>query len=192
MNSNHRDSNMTTKILVRDIMNSPVIYAYPDTNIQEIANKMSAGNVGSVVITDNDIPIGIVTDWDIVSRGVIKDLKPSSIKSSEVMKNLYTIEGEETITEAARKLRKYDIKRLGVTYKSKLVGIISSTDVLSVTPELIDVVSEKSSLIRGEIGRPMRHLSGYCDECNEWSDLLTYSDGIFTCEDCRTDSIPNQ
>ncbi len=104
------------------------------------------------------------------------------------MKKLYTIEGEATITEAARLLRKHNIKRLGVVYKNRLVGIISSSDVIAVTPELIDVVSEKSALIRGETGRPQGHISGYCDECGEWSDLLLHNDGTFTCEECRGES----
>ena len=49
-------------------------------------------------------------------------------------------------------LRKHNIKRLGVVYKNKLVGIISSSDVIAVTPELVDVVSEKAAIIRGELG----------------------------------------
>jgi hypothetical protein len=53
---------------------------------------------------------------------------------------------------------------------------------------LIDVVSEKSAMIRGEIGRPTGHISGYCDECGEWTDLLLYNDGTFTCEECRGES----
>jgi hypothetical protein len=47
------------------------------------------------------------------------------------------------------------------------------------------VVSEKAAMIRGEIGRPASAISGYCDECGDWSDLLMYSEGTFTCEECR-------
>jgi hypothetical protein len=52
----------------------------------------------------------------------------------------------------------------------------------------VDVVSEKAGIIRGEIGRPASNVSGYCDECGEWSDLLMYSEGTFTCEECRGDT----
>ena len=51
-----------------------------------------------------------------------------------------------------------------------------------------NVVSEKSALIRGEVGRQTGHISGYCDECGEWTDLLLYNDGTFTCEECRGES----
>ncbi len=186
--SKHRDANMTTRILVRDIMNSPLISSSPDSNIKEIAEKMKTERIGSIVIFKGEEPVGIVTDWDIVTDGFSRDVTPSSIKTSEIMKKLYTIEGGATITEAARMLRKHNIKRLGVVYKNRVVGIISSSDVIAVTPELIDVVSEKAALIRGETGRSTGHISGYCDECGEWSDLLLYSDGTFTCEECRGES----
>ena len=188
LGSKHRDANMTTRILVRDIMNSPIISSSPDSNIKEIAEKMKTERIGSIVIFKDEKPVGIVTDWDIVIDGFSRDVPPSSIKTSEIMKKLYTIEGEATITEAARMLRKHNIKRLGVVYKNRVVGIISSSDVISVTPELIDVISEKAALIRGEIGRPTGHISGYCDECGEWTDLLLYSEGTFTCEECRGES----
>lgn len=181
----HADANMTTRVIVRDIMNSPVVSASPRDNLLDIAKKMKEEKIGSIVIMDKDKPVGIVTDWDIVSNGLAKDAKPSQIKAKDVMQDIHTIESEESITEAARRLRKHNIKRLGVVYKNRLVGIISSSDVIAVTPELVDVVSEKAAIIRGELGRPAGNVSGYCDECGEWSDLLQYDEGTFSCEVCR-------
>jgi signal-transduction protein with cAMP-binding, CBS, and nucleotidyltransferase domain len=175
-------------------MNSPVVTMSPDDSVRDIARKMKEEKIGSIVIMQNSKPVGIVTDWDIVSAGVVKDVKPASIKASEVMKDIHTIESEEGITEAARKLRKHNIKRLGVVYKNRLVGIISSSDVIAVTPELVDVVSEKAAIIRGELGitRPAGKVSGYCDECGEWSDLLQYDEGTFICEVCRGETSASE
>jgi CBS domain-containing protein len=186
----HADANMTTRVLVRDIMNSPVVSASPNDTIRDIAKKMKEEKIGSIVIMEKDKPVGIVTDWDIVSNGLIKDTKPSQIKTKDVMQDIHTIESEESITEAARQLRKHNIKRLGVVYKNRLVGIISSSDVIAVTPDLVDVVSEKAAIIRGELGiaRQAGNVSGYCDECGEWSDLLQYDEGTFICEVCRGES----
>jgi CBS domain-containing protein len=183
----HADAHMTTRVLVRDIMNSPVVSASPSDTVRDIAKKMKEEKIGSIVIMEKDKPVGIVTDWDIVSNGVVKDAKPSQIKAKDVMKDIHTIESEESITEAARLLRKHNIKRLGVIYKNRLVGIISSSDVIAVTPDLVDVVSEKAAIIRGELGiaRSAGKVSGYCDECGEWSDLLQYDEGTFICEVCR-------
>ena len=186
----HADANMTTRVLIRDIMNSPVISALPNDTIRDIAKKMKEEKIGSIVIMEKDKPVGIVTDWDIVSNGLIKDVKPSQIKAKDVMQSIHTIESEESITEAARQLRKHNIKRLGVVYKNRLAGIISSSDVIAVTPDLVDVVSEKAAIIRGELGivRPPSNVSGYCDECSEWSDLLQHNEGTFICEVCRGES----
>jgi CBS domain-containing protein len=185
----HGDANMTTRVLVRDIMNSPVISASPRDTIKDIAIKMKEERIGSIVIMENEKAVGIVTDWDIVSNAVIKDIKPTMVKASDIMQKLHTIEGEEGITEAARILRQHNIKRLGVVYKNRLVGIISASDVIAVTPDLVDVISEKAALMRGEIGRSAGNVSGYCDECGEWSDLLQFDEGTFSCEECRGEVV---
>ena len=145
----HRDANMTTRVLVRDIMNSPVISAALTDTVKDVALKMKDQKVGSIVIKEGENPVGIVSDWDIVSNAVVKDVKPSTLKVSDIMQKLHSIEGEEGVTEAARVLRQHNIKRLGVVYKNRLVGIISASDVIAVTPELVDVISEKGSNCQG-------------------------------------------
>lgn len=182
----HADANMTTRVVVRDIMNSPVVSAAPGDSVSSVAKKMKSEKIGSIVIMDKDKPVGLVTDFDIVVKGVTKG-DASKLKAKDVMQDMHTIESEESITEAARLLRKHGIKRLGVVYKNRLVGIISASDVIAVTPDLVDVVSEKAAIIRGELGitRPTRKVSGYCDECGEWSDSLQYEDEQFICEVCR-------
>lgn len=192
MSREETDPHMTAKVMVKDVMNSPVITAPPNASVKELADKMRRAKVGSVIIMENDKPIGIVSDWDIVSMATVRDELPSMILAKEIMKPLQSIESEASITQAARQLRKYNIKRLSVTYKNELVGMISSSDVIAVTPELVDVVSEKANLLRGEIGRSPAFISGYCDECNEWSDYLQYTDGKLTCEECRGEGRPGE
>src|SRR5688500_14084787 len=84
LGSKHRDANLTTRVLVRDIMNSPIISATPDSNIKEIAEKMKTERIGSIIIFKGEEPLGIVTDWDIVTDGFSKDVPPRSIKASEI------------------------------------------------------------------------------------------------------------
>jgi hypothetical protein len=139
------------------------------------------------VITENDFPIGIVTDGDIVTKVVSKDMLASSTKASEVMsKPLHTIESEKEILEAARAMRRHGIKRLGVNYKNRLVGIISISDILAITPELFDIISEKAMIVTGEATKQPAFLAGYCDNCNQWSDNLLELDGRFLCDECTT------
>jgi len=180
-------SPVRTRVLVREVMNSPVIAANPGETVQEVSLKMTESRAGSVVITENDRPIGIVTDGDIVTKVVSKDSKPSSVKAIDVMsKPLYTIESEKEIIEAARSMRKHGIKRLGVSYKGELVGIISISDILAITPELFDIISEKAMIMTGQASKEPTFLAGYCDSCNQWSDGLLEIDGRFVCGECTT------
>lgn len=168
-------------------MNSPVITADPGESIQQISQKMAASKAGSVVITENGRPIGIVTDGDIVTKVVSQDSKPSTVKAVDVMsKPLYTIDSEKEIIEAARAMRKHGIKRLGVSYKDGIVGIISISDILAITPELFDIISEKTMIMTGRASKEPTFLAGYCDSCNQWSDRLLEIDGRFICSECTT------
>lgn len=170
-------------------MNSPVITADPNESIQQISQRMTASKTGSVVITENDRPIGIVTDGDIVTKVVSQDSKPSLVKAVDVMsKPLYTIDSEKEIIEAARAMRKHGIKRLGVSYKNSIVGIISISDILAITPELFDIISEKAMIMTGRASIEPTFLAGYCDSCNQWSDRLIEIDGRYICGECTTGS----
>ena len=111
--SKHRDANMTTRVLVRDIMNGTVVSCHPDDSVNEIAKRMNDEKIGSIVIMRNENPVGIVTDWDIVTTTVVQDVKPSMKKGSDIMKQLHTIEGEESVTEAARQLKAKEHQKVG-------------------------------------------------------------------------------
>lgn len=179
-------ASMTTRLLVRDIMNNHIISSSPHDSIKDIAKKMTQNKIGSIIIIRAGKPVGIVTDRDIVTVGLITDKKPSEIKAEKVMQELHTIDADADIAKAAKLLRKYNIKRLGVVSNGKLVGVISASDVIAAMPSLVDVVLEKAAILRYDIGMPRTEskISGYCDVCEEWSDLLKYSEGVFICEEC--------
>jgi CBS domain-containing protein len=176
-----------TRVLVREVMNSPILSAAPEEDLRTVSERMSRAKVGSVVILKNDLPVGIITDGDIVSKVVSKNLTPASIKAADIMSSpLRTIESEREIIEAARQMLSHKIKRLGVSYKRNLVGIISISDILAVTPELFDIISEKRAITTSEEVRQPSYLAGYCDHCNQWSDVLLEIDNRFLCEECRS------
>ncbi|MCS7116410.1 MAG: CBS domain-containing protein [Nitrososphaerota archaeon] len=177
-----------TKILVREIMNSPVVSAHKDESVKSLAMKMAKSNVGSVIIMESDRHIGIVTDGDIVKKVVARGLDPDKVVAGEIMSEpLHTIDGNKDITEAARIMRKVGTKRLGVTYKDRLVGVISVSDLTAITPELCEIMSEKARIMMGESLRYRGYVVGYCDLCNQWSDYLQELDGKFLCEECRAE-----
>lgn len=184
-----KEPSIHTRVLVREIMNSPAITAIGNETAKDLALKMIHYKVGSVIITESEKPIGIVTYSDITHKAVARDLKPSTIFAKEIMSSpLYTIDSDKDIRDAARLMRKSRVKRLGVTYKNRLVGIITMSDIISIIPEIMDITSEKALIVRGIADKKKGYLSGYCDSCNQWSDYLFESEGKFQCDECREES----
>ena len=182
---------LRTKMLVRDIMSSPVITIDEDETSNKAAVSMDKNDLGAVIVTNKaGKSIGIITERDLVIRVLAKNLKPDTIKGKEIMTTpLVTIEPEATISNAARRMTRLDIRRLGVIYKGNLLGIISSKDILAVMPELIEIMQERS-LIEGAARTEENEevpLSGYCDRCNAYNESLKERNGQNICDECRVE-----
>ena len=180
---------LRTKMLVRDVMSSPVVTIDEDETANRAAANMDMKDLGAVIVQNKaGKSIGIITERDIVKRVVAKNLKPDTVKAKEIMTTpLVTIEPEASITDAARRMTRLDIRRLGVIYKGNLAGIISSKDVLGVMPELLEIYQERSR-IEGENAEEETEeapLSGYCDRCNAYSESLKERNGQNICDECR-------
>lgn len=177
------------KMLVRDVMSSPVVTMDEDETANKAAENMDMKDLGAVIVQNKaGKSIGIITERDIVKRVVAKNLKPDTVKAKEIMTTpLVTIEPEESISDAARRMTRLDIRRLGVIYKGNLVGIISSKDILGVMPELIEIMQERSRIEGAARSDDMEEvpLSGYCDRCNAYSESLKERDGQNICDECR-------
>jgi CBS domain-containing protein len=175
------------ELKVRDVMSSPVIEGSENETAEQIAQKMEKYNVGSVVITRNGAPVGIVTKTDLIWKVVSKNLKPSEIKASSIMSSpIHSVTPETSIEDALRKMTALKVSRLAVTYKNKLVGLVSVKDILQVTPEILEIVKEHWKIRGVTLSRSSEgYVEGYCDECGEWSDMLLNVDGRYLCEECR-------
>ncbi len=183
---------LTDELLVRDVMTSPVIESKENETAEELAKKMMKYGVGAVVVTgSNGAPVGIITKTDLVEKVISKNILPSKVHAREIMSTpLHTISPEEKIETALRKMTKLKVGRLVVTYKRRLVGIVSVKDILQVTPEILEIVKENMR-IRGIVFPTSKegYVEGYCDSCGEWSDMLLNIDGQYLCEECRLELI---
>ena len=180
---------LRTKMLVKDVMSSPVVTMNENEASNKAAVVMDKSDLGSIIVTNKaGNSIGIITERDLVSRVLAKNLKPDTVKAKEIMTTpLVTIEPDATITEAARRMNRLDIRRLGVIYKGNLVGIISSKDILGVMPELIETIQERSRIEDANRIEETEEapVSGYCDRCNIYSDSLKERNGQNICDECR-------
>jgi len=178
---------LAEEVRVRDVMSSPVIEAEVDETLEQVASKMEKYHIGSVVVTKNGQPVGIITKRDIIDKVVARDLRPSTVRAGDIMSSpLHTIDPDVLIDEALRKMNKLRVSRLVVVYKNKITGIVSIKDILQVTPEILDIVREQMRIKGVHIAKSGEGLQeGYCDSCGEWSDMLIRIDDQLICEECR-------
>jgi len=135
----------TRSLIVEDVMSRPVITARGDDSIKSIAQKMNKYGVNSIVIVDEkNIPIGIVTEGDIIRRLLSKKRNLLFAKASHVMsKPVVTIKRDLSLEDAARMMVNRKIKKLCVVDdKGSLIGIISEGDIVKNASYLIDVLKE--------------------------------------------------
>lgn len=177
-----------TGITVREIMSSPVVTVNETDSVETASILMTKRGIGSIVIVDaHDRPTGILTERDIVVRVAALNLLPSRVEVKEVMSQpLRTISPETDIAIAAKIMSGSSIRRLVVTESHRLVGIVSSKDIVSITPQLSEIIAHKVRLTP-EPEEEIPPMSGYCDHCDQWSEDLIEVEGRYLCEECRVE-----
>lgn len=117
-------------MLVKHYMTTPAIALGPEDDLLTAAKQMETYKIGAIVVVDDtNRPIGMVTDRDIITRGIAYDL-PLTTPLKEVMsKRLYVIKPEESITLATMFMGAKQVKRLIVIDDDyQLVGVLSLGD----------------------------------------------------------------
>jgi len=115
---------------VEDIMIKNVITVEESASIKNAAKKMSEANVGSVLVTKNNEPIGIITERDFVERYAAKRISLSNQVKDMMTLSLITIDPNDTIWEAAELMKTHNIHKLPVIKDKKIVGIITNSDLV--------------------------------------------------------------
>ena len=114
---------------IRDIMEKNVVTIEDDKTALDAANLISEKDVSFLVIMKNNIPIGVLSESDFVKRLAADDKKASEVIVSEIMSsNFRWVEPETEIEDAIQKMLNNNIRRLVILDNSKLVGVITQTD----------------------------------------------------------------
>jgi len=182
---------METKLPVRDVMTRDVVTASPEMTAAQAGKKMVEHRVGSVIIVENGKPVGIVTESDMVTKVIFKNIRPSSIKLERLMsKPLLTIKSSDDVNDAVLKMAQRRIRRLPVVEGDALVGIITDTDVIHVASEMGHILENLIQMNRDIVldRRDTIVAEGECEECGEFSKDLEQEDDVLKCPRCRSNA----
>jgi len=130
-------------MLIKEIMQKNVKTIRSDDNVMEAAKIMNQSRIGSLVAVDGKGKIeGILTERDIMRGVVAEGLIASDVKISEIMtKKVIVISPDISLEEAADIMSEYKIKKLPVVEGGQLVGIVTTTDLISYEKNLVEKIA---------------------------------------------------
>jgi CBS domain-containing protein len=123
---------------VRDIVDTAFVTLDENTLVAEAAKALYAQEQCTIVVTHLDagtgrrIPVGIVTERDIIFRVVAQNRGPFKVTLKDIMSApLITIDADKSVEEAMAILNKYKINRLPVVHDSSIIGIVTTEMIMS-------------------------------------------------------------
>jgi len=127
---------------VRDIMTGWVATADPERSLRDAATIMAKAHLGSLIIISKGKPIGIVTEGD-VSRALSEGANPDKVQIRKIMsKRLITVSPDKRVEEAAKLMAEKQIKKLPVTEGGGLIGMVTQTDIVAASFDLVTSLKE--------------------------------------------------
>ena len=122
---------------VRDVMNKGIISVDKDDTIRIAVNKMVHGEIGAVIVTEKDKPVGILTERDILKFIAKEKIDLDNNKVESIMSTpLISVDSSSNLEEAAGVMLTNNIRRLMIKEKDKYVGIISQRELQRFITEL--------------------------------------------------------
>jgi CBS domain-containing protein len=129
---------------VKDIMNPNIVSLSPNASIKEAAELMSTQKIGSIVIIDENKPIGIITERDFVTRIILKPFSLDS-KLSEVMSSpVIHVSSDQSVAEVIDIMANKEIRKVPVIDNGHVVGMVTGTEFLRLFVQATDADMQKA------------------------------------------------
>jgi CBS domain-containing protein len=113
------------------LLNRRVVTASLKDSLAKVGTLMEQENVGAVVVTEADRPVGIVTDRDLALAVCVRGMPPQEHVQSVMTCPVSTISKDEGVYTATQQLMEQAVRRLPVVDQSGgLVGLVSLDDLL--------------------------------------------------------------
>ena len=113
---------------ISEVMTQGVVTAQSDDSLRRVGELMRDRNVGSVVVCDGGMPMGVITDRDLALAVVADQVDAGDVAGTHASRPLVTGEVEMDLEEAVALMIQHRIRRLPVTDGDSLVGIVTIDD----------------------------------------------------------------
>ena len=177
------------EMLVREIMSKDIFDIEVTASVLDVAMKMACNGTGSIIITEDGESVGIITERDIITKTVVRNVLPADMKARDIMS--YPIIATKPTTntiEAAEIMVKSNIRRLAVMESGKLTGMITDRDIIAIAPGLNTILEGLIELHHeGSFQKEQELERGICQRCGTFVDMLTDVNGLMLCDDCKED-----
>jgi len=130
-------------LVAKDILEKDFLSMPEDTTLFQATQRMKTSRHGFVIVTNNDgKPVGIVTEWDIVSKVVAEGKDPKEVRLEELMtRELVTVDPDDGIDKLSAFMATKGIRRVLVVDERSILGVITSRTVLARLQDYVDMVS---------------------------------------------------
>jgi CBS domain-containing protein len=123
---------------VREVMTADPVAVDRDASLQRAVGKMLEHSIGSVLITEGERTVGILTDSDVLRAGYLSERAlPEIPVEREMSSPLVTTHPDDSLSAAVETLREEGIKKLPVESDLEIVGIVTTTDLATHHPEIL-------------------------------------------------------
>jgi malate dehydrogenase (oxaloacetate-decarboxylating) len=130
-------------MLVEEVMTRNIISIDSKKSVFDSCKQLSKNKVGSLVVMDNDIPVGIITEKDLIEKLIMQNRDPKKTKVTEIMtSNIKTIHALAPIEKAVKMMEENKIKKLPVILNNEIVGIITETDMTKTIEAFSEILQE--------------------------------------------------
>jgi len=128
---------------VFDVMSTDVVTTGITGPLSEATKRMLEREVGCIVVTNKEAVVGMITKGDILKKAFLKGVVAGKVSAKKVMSQpVFTISPDATLEEASKLMTEKGISKLPVVKDKKLVGIITSTDVIRAEPIQVSYLQE--------------------------------------------------
>jgi len=117
-------------ICVKDIMTKSVVSIDAATTITDAAKMMEDAEIGAIVVTENNTPVGLITDRDFAIKVVAHAYHPTTPVKMIMSSPLYSISPDESVRMIADFMYTRGIRKLPVIDNDKVIGIVTATDLV--------------------------------------------------------------